>query len=161
MAVAHSARSFKPSSFASIASTWSTVANRSWRRFTEGTEIPDTGLVCTYHKSGIVRMVFAHRNGAVATVYAATPGEEPSRAEVGKEVAAAWHVSADVAAALSGGGETHVVVAVNANHPLASKAPISPMPIQRWTASLQPELDDISQVQRELGRALGTAKPEP
>ena len=48
------------------------------------------------HKAGIVRMVIA-QDGAFATTYAAAPGEESSRSNARKEVAAAWGVSADVA----------------------------------------------------------------
>jgi hypothetical protein len=106
-------------------------------------------------------MVIAHWDGAVATVYAAVPGEESSRAEVNSEVAAAWSVSADVAEKLHGSGETHVVVTVNPTHPLAARAPVPPVPIQRWTVSVQPEADDVGRVQRELGRALGTQQLEP
>jgi hypothetical protein len=114
------------------------------------------------HETGVGRMVTAYWDGAVAIAYAALPDGAPSRAEVADQVVTAWRVLAQLAEnLLQGSGETHVAVRINPRHPVATRAPVPPLPIQRWTASVAPKADDISRVQRDLLRALGRRELEP
>jgi hypothetical protein len=100
-------------------------------------------------------MALAYWDGSVAAVYAADSGDAPSIADMQRHVETAWTALAEVAAEFGARGETHVVLLVNAEHPAAARAPVRPEPIERRTALVQPDVDDIGRVQRGLARALG------